>query len=184
MFTDLDAPRGRICVADPAAPGPENWRDLVVEDPSAVLRSYAVLDGPELARPVLVVARARHAVSEVSVHDLATGEFLRALDLPGIGTVGGIAERPEGGHEAWFVYTDYTTSSVVLRFDARDSSVTTWATAGRWPMFGGRRPPRAGGQWAATTLLFARFTRRLSAGLQTLVAPITTAKTVRALRNF
>ncbi|MFI5083730.1 MAG: prolyl oligopeptidase family serine peptidase, partial [Streptosporangiales bacterium] len=37
--------------------------------------------------------------------------------------------RPEGGHEAWFVYTDYTTSSVVLRFDARDSSVTTWADA-------------------------------------------------------
>jgi prolyl oligopeptidase len=27
------------------------------------------------------------------------------------------------------VYTDYTTSSVVLRFDARDSTVSTWATA-------------------------------------------------------
>ena len=27
------------------------------------------------------------------------------------------------------MYTDYTTSSVVLRFDARDASVTTWATA-------------------------------------------------------
>ncbi len=51
------------------------------------------------------------------------------VTLPGPGTVGGLSERPEGGHEAWFVYTDYTTSSVVLRFDARDSSVTTWATA-------------------------------------------------------
>ena len=109
VFTDLDAPRGRICVADPAAPGPGGWRDLVAEDPSAVLRSYAILDGPELARPVLVVSRTRHAISEVSVHDLATGEFLRALELPGIGTVGGVGERPEGGHEAWFGYTDYTT---------------------------------------------------------------------------
>ncbi len=129
VFTDLDAPRGRICVADPAAPGPENWRDLVAEDPSAVLRSYAILDGPELARPVLVVSRTRHAVSEVSVHDLATGEFLRALDLPGIGTVGGIGERPEGGHEAWFGYTDNTTPLMIYHYDARDGAVRVWATA-------------------------------------------------------
>jgi len=129
VFTDLDAPRGRICVADPAAPGPGNWRDLVPQDPSAVLRSYAILDGPELARPVLVVARTRHAVSEVSVHDLATGEFLRALELPGIGTVGGVGERPEGGHEAWFGYTDYTTPAVVLRYDAAADALGTWAAS-------------------------------------------------------
>jgi prolyl oligopeptidase len=129
VFTDLDAPRGRICVADPATPGPEGWRDLVGEDPSAVLRSYAILDGPELARPVLVVSRTRHAISEVSVHDLATGEFLRALGLPGIGTVGGVGERPEGGHEAWFGYTDYTTPPVVLRYEATTGTVGTWAAA-------------------------------------------------------
>jgi prolyl oligopeptidase len=51
------------------------------------------------------------------------------VPLPGLGTVGRASERPEGGHEAWFVYTDYTTSSVVLRFDARDASVSTWADA-------------------------------------------------------
>ena len=127
VFTDLDAPRGRICVGDPAAPGPDGWRDLVAEDPSAVLRSYAILDGQELARPVLVVSRTRHAVSEVTVHDLGTGEFIRALDLPGIGTVGGIGERPEGGHEAWFGYTDYTTPPVVLRYDAEEGALSTWA---------------------------------------------------------
>jgi prolyl oligopeptidase len=137
VFTDLDGPRGRICVADPSAPGPEGWRDLVVEDPSAVLRSYAILDGPELARPVLVVSRTRHAISEVSVHDLATGEFLRALELPGIGTVGGVGERPEGGHEAWFGYTDYTTPAVVLRYDAVTGTLDTWAA----PPGAADRPP-------------------------------------------
>ncbi len=142
VFTDLNAPRGRICVADPPTlenqrSGPADWRDLVPEDPSAVLRSYAILDGPELARPVLVVSRTRHAVSEVSVHDLATGELLRALALPGIGTVGGIGERPEGGHEAWFGYTDYTTPAVVLRYDAATGTVDTWAT----PPGAAERPP-------------------------------------------
>jgi prolyl oligopeptidase len=130
VFTDLDAPRGRICVADPAAPGPEGWRDLIPEDPSAVLRGFAILDNDdELTRPVLVVSRTRHAVSEVTVHDLATGSRLATLGLPGIGSVGGIAERPEGGHEAWFGYTDYTTPPVVLRYDATTGAVGTWATS-------------------------------------------------------
>src|ERR1700678_672642 len=130
VFTDLDAPRGRIAVADPVSVADRaGWRDLIAEDPEAVLRGYAILDGAELARPVLVATWTRHALSEISVHDLATGEPLGPVPLPGLGTVGATSERPEGGHEAWFVYTDYTTSAVVLRFDARDFTVSTWATA-------------------------------------------------------
>jgi prolyl oligopeptidase len=129
VYTDADAPRARLAVTDPADPGPATWRDLIAQDPEAVLRGYAILDGAELARPVLLASWTRHAVGEITVHDLATGERVGQVPLPGLGTVGGISERPEGGHEAWFVYTDYTTSSVVLRFDARTSEVTTWATA-------------------------------------------------------
>ena len=129
VFTDYGAPRGRIAVTDPADPAPATWRDLISEDSEAVLSGYAILDGPELDRPVLLAGWTRHALSEITVHDLASGERVGQVALPGLGTAGGASERPEGGHEAWFVYTDYTTSSVVLRFDARDSSVTTWATA-------------------------------------------------------
>ena len=129
VYTDADAPRGRIAVTDPADPGAATWRDLIAQDPEAVLRGYAILDGTGLQRPVLLASWTRHAVSEITVHDLATGERVGQVPLPGLGTVGGISERPEGGHEAWFVYTDYTTSSEVLRFDARTSEVTTWATA-------------------------------------------------------
>ena len=132
VFTDLGAPRGRIAVTDPAdsrGPIPATWRDLIGEDPEAVLSGYAILDGAELDRPVLLAEWTRHALSEITVHDLASGERIGQVPLPGLGTVGGASERPEGGHEAWFVYTDYTTSSVVLRFDARDASVSTWADA-------------------------------------------------------
>jgi prolyl oligopeptidase len=129
VFTDHGAPRGRIAVTDPADPGPGTWQNLIEEDPEAVLRGYAILDGSELDRPVLLASWTRHALSEITVHDLATGERLGQVPLPGLGTAGGLSERPEGGHEAWFGYTDYTTSSVVLRFDARDASTTTWATA-------------------------------------------------------
>jgi prolyl oligopeptidase len=130
LFTDLGAPRGRIAVVDPvSASDPASWRELIAEDPEAVLRGYAVLDGPELAQPVLVASWTRHAVSEMTVHDLVSGSRLGSVPLPGLGTVGGLSERPEGGHEAWFGYTDYSTPSVVLRFGARDSSVGVWASA-------------------------------------------------------
>jgi prolyl oligopeptidase len=127
VFTDLDAPRARLAVTDPADPRPQNWLDLIPQDPEAVLRGYAILDG-DPGQPRLLARWTRHAISEVTVHDLATGARLGALSLPGIGTVGGIAERPEGGHEAWFSYTDYITPPVVLRYNAVTGALETDAT--------------------------------------------------------
>jgi prolyl oligopeptidase len=126
VWTDRDAPRGRLCVATPEAPAYENWRELLPEDPEAVLEDYAILD--ELDRPVLLAARARHVVGEVAVHDLADGAQLGRLQLPGLGTVIGVTERPEGGAEAWLGYTDHVTPPLVLRYDARADEVSTWAT--------------------------------------------------------
>ncbi|RJK97125.1 prolyl oligopeptidase family serine peptidase [Vallicoccus soli] len=127
VLTDRDAPRGRLAVADPADPAHGGWRDLVPEDPEAVLESYAVLDGEALAEPLLLVSWTRHAVGEVSVHDLATGARRGSLDLPGLGSVGGLRERPEGGHEAWFSYTDHVTPPTVHRYDATTGEVSVWA---------------------------------------------------------
>jgi len=121
LHTDRDAPRGRLCVTDPADPAV--WHDLIPEDPESVLTDYAILDD------VLLVARSRHAISEITIHDLATGELRGEVPLPGLGTIGGLADRPEGGHEAWFGYTDNTTPTAVHRFDARTGDTTLWAAA-------------------------------------------------------
>ncbi|UPT21430.1 S9 family peptidase [Thermobifida alba] len=126
LFTDRDSPRGRLCVADPTSPGPEHWRTLLDSDPEAVLGGYAILDGAELDAPVLLALWERHALSEISVHDLATGERVRTLDLPGLGSVGGFTTRPEGGAEAWFAYTDTTSPTAVYRYDARTGEVSLW----------------------------------------------------------
>ncbi|GII79007.1 prolyl endopeptidase [Sphaerisporangium rufum] len=127
VFTDREAPRGRVCVTDPDRPEYEHWRDLIPEDPEAVLADFAILD--DLDRPVMLVGWTRHAVSEISVHDLAGGEKIGEVPTPGLGTIGGITERPEGGHEAWFGYTDHTTPTRVLRYDARTGQTTLWAAS-------------------------------------------------------
>src|SRR5664279_323507 len=41
VFTDLDAPRGRVCVTTPDQPTSEHWQDLLAEDPVAVLDGFA-----------------------------------------------------------------------------------------------------------------------------------------------
>ena len=133
VFTDLDAPRGRLAVADPADPGVAGWRDLVPADPEAVLESFAILDGPELGNggAQLLTLWTRHAISEIAVHELATGQRTGAVPLPGPGTVGGISSRPEGGHEAWFAYTDNTTPATIMHYDARgeQAGAEVWARA-------------------------------------------------------
>jgi prolyl oligopeptidase len=129
VLTDRGAPRGRIMITDPADPAfPEyaSWQELIGEDPEAVLHDIAILDGQGLGEPVLLAARARHAISEITVHDLAFGDRLGHVELPGLGTVGGLSERPEGGHEAWFSYTDYVTPGVVFRYDAAEGSTDVW----------------------------------------------------------
>jgi prolyl oligopeptidase len=51
-----------------------------------VLRGYAIPDGAELGRPVLLATWTRHALSEITVHDLETGNRLAEIPLPGLGT--------------------------------------------------------------------------------------------------
>jgi prolyl oligopeptidase len=121
VHTELDAPRGRLCVADPAAPGPDQWRDLVGSDPEAVLQGYTLLNDE------LLVSWTRHVIGWVTTHSPENGERTGEIALPGLGTVGGLTSHPEGGDDAWLGYTDYGHPSTVLRYAA--GRVSVWATA-------------------------------------------------------
>jgi prolyl oligopeptidase len=135
LFTDRDAPRGRLAVASPDDPAYETWTDLVPEDAEAVLEGFAILDGSDENGAVptgggtLLCLWTRHAMSEISTHVLHTGQRTGTVPLPGLGSVTGVAERPEGGHEAWFGYTDNVVPSSVYHYDARTGETRLWAQA-------------------------------------------------------
>ena len=123
VFTDREAPRGRLAVTSPGAWAATSWTDLLPEATDAVLESVALLDGDELAQDLLLAAWSSHGIARFTLHNAADGQFLRAIELPGVGAVGGPIEHIDGGPVCWFVYTDHTTVPKVYRFDARDDSI-------------------------------------------------------------
>lgn len=120
LLTDRDAPRGRLCVTDADRPQYEAWRELVASRPDANLEDYVILHNS-----VLLVSWSRHGVSELSTHDLATGDQLGTVQLPGRGTVSELRGGRDG-REAWFTYTGWTCPPQAFRYDAGDNSVTRW----------------------------------------------------------
>jgi prolyl oligopeptidase len=128
-YTNLNAPRGEIRVTEPGTWSLDDWRVLVPEDDEAVLEGWSVLDGDELTDPVLLVVRSHHAVGHIHRHELRSGNETGSVPMPGLGTVAGISERPEGGHESWFGYTDHLTPASVYHYDARTDATSLWASA-------------------------------------------------------
>lgn len=130
--TDREAPRGRLAVVDPQAGGQwwsyDRWTDIIAEDESAVLEGWAILDGPELERQLMLVCHTDHTVSRMSLIDAITGDFIKSVPLPGAGTVSGPIEQPTGGPVVWFVYTDHTTVPCVYTYDARTDEVALAAS--------------------------------------------------------
>ncbi len=119
LHTTDGAPRWRLAVTDPTTPTREHWRELVAEDPGSVLEAVRRLETPDGAG-VLVLARARHAVAELALHD-PDGAPLGTIALPGTGSLSGltVADRdtPAEHGRLWFGWTDLVTPPQVHRFD-------------------------------------------------------------------
>ncbi len=121
VITTDGAPRWRLMVTEPTAPGREHWRELVAEDPESVLEGVRRLEQPG-AEPLLVVARSRHAVAELALHAVADGAPRGTVALPGPGSLAGlsIADRdtPEQAGKLWIGWTDFVTPPQVHRFES------------------------------------------------------------------
>lgn len=125
LRTSLDAPRFRLCVADPARP--TEWTELVPEQSDSVLDGATWLDG------TLVLLRTRHAVSELHLHDPATGQWLGEVPLPGTGSLHGwstVDDRTDADRDVlWFGWSDFVTPLSVYRFSKSTGRTVLHAAA-------------------------------------------------------
>jgi prolyl oligopeptidase len=122
LKTDLEAPKGRLVVADPSAPDVASWRDLVPERDD-------VLMGWSMTGAALFVTWQRDVASVITVHDRVTGEQTGELALPGLGSAATVSRPGGAGDDLWVSYTDNLTPPTVLHHRPSTGESTTWAEA-------------------------------------------------------
>ena len=117
FVTDLDAPRKRVVRIDRNHPEPAAWEELVPE-------GEETLEGVSVVGDTLIAEFLRDAQSVVRQYDLE-GAFLRELELPGIGSVGGFGGDREDT-ETFFRFTSYTDPGGIYRLDVPTGEATLW----------------------------------------------------------
>ncbi|MFD7134792.1 prolyl oligopeptidase family serine peptidase [Streptomyces sp. NPDC059894] len=115
-ITNAGAPRGRVCLIDPADPRSTAWTTLVEPGPDNLLSACTALTDPGTSAVRLLVSTVTNGVPRLSLHD-PTGRLLADIPAPGRGpgTVSAPSTPPGDTDRVWFTYTDFTTPPAVHR---------------------------------------------------------------------
>lgn len=106
--TDLNAPRGRVIAIDLDNPDQANWQEIIPEAPET-------LEGIGLLNNQFVADYLKDARSQIRIYAL-DGTFVREIELPGIGSVGGFAGK-RYDTETFYTFTSFTTPTTIYRYD-------------------------------------------------------------------
>lgn len=106
--TDLDAPKGRVIAIDLHNPDRTHWQE-VIPQANDTLSSVGVLNHQ------FVAAYMKDARDQVKIFDLHGG-FVRDVELPGIGSIGGFGGKREDT-ETFYSFTSFTTPTTIYRYD-------------------------------------------------------------------
>jgi prolyl oligopeptidase len=116
VFTDNNAPNGRVVRIDPARPAPENWK-IILPEKSDTIDSIAVAGGKVIATYMKDVA------SKAYVHSLE-GALENEVELPGLGSVSGFGGNMDDA-SLFYTFTSFTYPTSIFRYEvaARKSSL-------------------------------------------------------------
>ncbi len=115
VYTTDEAPFGRIISIDPANPGRENWIEVVPEGDIA-MQSASMVGGH------IITEALRDVLPEVNVYT-PQGEFVRTVELPGVGSVGGFGGR-QSDEYTYYGFSSFAQPSTTYRYDVA-SGVST-----------------------------------------------------------
>ncbi|MGD1849827.1 MAG: prolyl oligopeptidase family protein [Cyanophyceae cyanobacterium] len=113
--TNLDAPRNRVVAVELDNPDTEYWTEIIPE-------ASETLEGVGLLNNQFVASYLKDAHSQIKVFSL-TGDFVREISLPGLGSVGGFNGKRHDT-ETFFQFTSFTTPSVIYRYDMTSDRAT------------------------------------------------------------
>lgn len=118
MQTDWKAPKGRVLVVDLNNPARDHWREVIPEG-NAVIESVSLVGGK------LVVNYTENASTRMKVFE-PTGRHIRDIELPTIGSAGGVNGR-WSSPEAFYSFTSFAVPSTIYRYDVATGKQIVWA---------------------------------------------------------
>ncbi|MDX9774090.1 MAG: prolyl oligopeptidase family serine peptidase [Bacteroidales bacterium] len=107
IFTNMNAPNGRVVTVDASDPGPENWVDFIPETENVLQ--------PSTGAGYLFANYLKDAISSVQQYNL-NGTLVREVELPGIGSAEGFSGRKEDS-DIYFSFSNYTNPSTIYKLD-------------------------------------------------------------------
>lgn len=117
ITTNDGAPKYRVFKVDPANLERAAWKEIIPE-------RDATLEGVSIVGEHLVAVYLKNAASEVEVLDL-DGAFKRKVDLPPLGSSGGISGNPDED-TGYFAYTSFTEPQIIYRTSIATGAVSEW----------------------------------------------------------
>ena len=106
--TDKGAPKMRVVAIDLRKPEPANWKVIVPE-------AAETLGGVSLVGNLFVCRYLKDAKTEVKLYSM-TGEFVRDVALPGIGTASGFGGKRTDA-ETFYTFSSFATPPTIFRYD-------------------------------------------------------------------
>jgi len=112
MYTNHNAPNGKIVSASFPNLSPENWTEVIPETEFVL--------SPSTGGGYIFAEYMVDAISQVKQYD-KTGKLIREVELPGIGTVGGFGAK-EDEDELYYRFTNYVTPGSIYKYDIEDGT--------------------------------------------------------------
>jgi prolyl oligopeptidase len=116
VYTDHQAPNGRVFLFDPRKPEEANWKDVIPEKPEP-------LDFANTVGGKLFVGYLQDVAARVYVYSL-NGKLENEIKLPGPGTVGGFGGRGDDKF-TFYTFTTFNFPPTIYKYDlaSKQSSV-------------------------------------------------------------
>jgi prolyl oligopeptidase len=117
VFTDDQAPNGRVVRVSLADPAPARWKTVVAEKPEAIA-------GVSVAGRRIFVSYMKDVASRVHVHEL-DGRLEHEVALPGLGSAGGFSGNLDDPF-VFYTYTSLTYPATIFRYDIAERRSTVF----------------------------------------------------------
>ncbi|MBR5910762.1 MAG: S9 family peptidase [Bacteroidales bacterium] len=116
IFTNYNAPKGRICKVSAKSPQMANWVDVIPECEN-------VISGISLAKGKMIVTYDKDAANHAYVYTM-DGQQLHEIALPTYGSVGFSSEYKEP--EVFYAFTSFVFPTTIYQYNIDDNTSTVF----------------------------------------------------------